>query len=226
MSRRIYLRLAVPVLIAAFALPLTALAQSQDSQSQSESVADAARRAREQKKAAAAKPSHVVTDDTLKPAAAAAPDANSPATAPGQSSDASPKPTSEDSPRPADSSNAPAPDKSTAAPAPSAATLEDTEKKKKDTEELAALKQQLTEEQKGLDLIQREFALQQDTYYSNPDHDKDTAGKTKLDDVKQQILDKQQEVESLKTKVAALLESLGNTSPAPAPSTEHNPPQS
>src|SRR5271156_6543154 len=97
MSRYIYLRLAIPVLIAAIALPLTAHGQSQDSQT--ESIADAARRAREQKKAAA-KPSHVVTDDNLKPASIAAPEANSPATAPGQSSEAAPKPTSESEPRP------------------------------------------------------------------------------------------------------------------------------
>ena len=214
MSRYIYLRLAIPVLIAAIALPLTAHGQSQDSQT--ESIADAARRAREQKKAAA-KPSHVVTDDNLKPASIAAPEANSPATAPGQSSEAAPKPTSESEPRPpADSSNAPAPDQSTAAPAPPPATPEDAQKKANDTAELTALKQQLAEAQKGLDLVQREFALQQDTYYSNPDHDKDIAGKAKLDDMKQQILDKQQVVEGLKTRVSALLESAGNTAPVPA----------
>lgn len=185
MSRHISLRWSLSVLMAALVLPLTARGQAQDSQSQS--VADAARRAREQKKSAA-KPITVVTDDTLKPAAPAAQDANAPAAI-----------------------SSPSATGGSAAPA---ATPEDAEHAAKSSAELAALKQKIAEAQKGLDLLQREFALQQDTFYSNPVHDRDTSGKAKLDDMKQQILDKQQEVDALKTRLAALQESAG--SPAPA----------
>src|SRR5580700_5208650 len=80
MSRCVSLRLAIAAILAAAVLPWTALAQSQDPPGQS--VAEAARRAREQKKAAAKQPAPVITDDTLKPAAPAAQAANAPAPAP------------------------------------------------------------------------------------------------------------------------------------------------
>jgi uncharacterized coiled-coil protein SlyX len=223
MSKYIFFRLAVPVVVAAFALPL-AHGQSQDSQSQSESVADAARRAREQKKAAATKPSKVVDDDTLKPASATAPETNPPAAAPAQAPTAAPNSTSESVPTPiANRSTTPAPDHAEAAPAPPASTS-DAEKKKQDDAALAGVKQQLAEAQKVLDLLQRELALQQDAFYTNPDHDRDISGKAKLDDLKQQVLGKQQSVDDLKAKLAALIESLGIAAPAPA--AEQTPPQS
>jgi len=103
MSRCISLRLALAALIATAIIPLAARAQSQDSQTQS--VADAARRAREQKKAADKQPSPVITNDTLKPAAPVA-DAPPPAPALTQSSEAAPSPSSAASaPSPADSSS-------------------------------------------------------------------------------------------------------------------------
>jgi len=58
MSRLISLRLAVSVVLASALLPAAAFAQSQDS------VAEAARRARAQKKTSE-KPAKVVTDETL-----------------------------------------------------------------------------------------------------------------------------------------------------------------
>src|ERR1700693_5992949 len=112
MSRCISLRLAIAAMLAAAVLPWTALAQSQDAPSQS--VADAARRAREQKKAAAKQPAPVITDDTLKPAAPAPPAANAPA--PAQSPEAAaanpPAPAAQPA---ADSSGAP---HASAAPGP------------------------------------------------------------------------------------------------------------
>jgi len=69
MSRCILLRLALPIALAATLLPAASFAQSQDS----ESVADAARRAREQKKTPA-KPVKVLTDDDVKPATPASTD--------------------------------------------------------------------------------------------------------------------------------------------------------
>jgi uncharacterized coiled-coil protein SlyX len=70
--------------------------------------------------------------------------------------------------------------------------------------ELAALKEQIKQAQSDLDLRQREQALQQDTYFSNPDYVHDTAGKAKLDALKQQITDKQQELDRLKARLAEL----------------------
>lgn len=212
MSRRISLRLAIAAILAAAVLPLTALAQSQDPPAQS--VADAARRAREQKKAAAKQPAPVITDDTLKPAAPAPQAANAPA--PAQSPEAAPaKPAAQPA---ADASGAP---EASAAPAPAgqpapAADAGDKDQKAKDSAELAALLQQVADAQKGLELLERELALQQDTYFSNPDHSHDLAGKAKLDAMLKQIIDKQQAVDALKSQLAALQASSGITArPAP-----------
>jgi hypothetical protein len=185
MSRCISLRLALAALIAAAALPLSARAQSQDTQSQS--VADAARRAREQKKAADKQPAPVITNDTLKPAA------------PAPSPDA-----------------APAPSAATAAADKSApgSRVTDADPKSKDSAEVAAQKQQLAEAQKELDLLQRELTLEQDNVYSKPNSASDAAGKAKLDDLTQQLAGKQQSVETLKARLEALLGSAGTAAPA------------
>jgi hypothetical protein len=217
MSRHISLRLAIGAILAAAVLPLAALAQSQDSPAQS--VADAARRAREKKKAAEKQPAPVITDDTLKRSAPASPEANAPAPAP--SSEAAPAPAPAAQPAAASSS---APDAS-APPTPAgqstpAANPEAPSQKAKDSAELAALKQQVADAQKGLELLQRELALQQDTYISNPDHARDVAGKAKLDAMLQQVGDKQQAVDALKSQLAALQASSGT-----APATPTAPPQ-
>jgi hypothetical protein len=203
MSPCISLRLAIAAILAAAVLPLTALAHSQDSPAPS--VAEAARRAREQKKAAAKQPAPVITDDTLKPAA--------PAPSPEAAPAAPPAPAAQPA---ADSSGAP---DASAAPAPagqpaSAANAGDTDQKAKDSAELATLKQQVADAQKGLALLERELALQQDTYFSNPDHSHDLAGKAKLDAMLEQITDKQQAVDALKTQLAALQALSGTTAPA------------
>jgi len=212
MSCRICLRLAITAILVAAVLPLTALAQSQDSPAPS--VADAARRAREQKKAAAKQPAPVITDDTLKRSAPVSQETNGPAPAPAPSSEAAPASTPAPAPQPAaDSSRAP---DASAAPAPAGqpAPAGDTGQKAKDSVELAALKQRVADAQKGLELLERELALQQDTYVSNPDHSRDVAGKAKLDAMQQQITDKQQAVDALKSQLAALQASLGSAAPA------------
>src|ERR1700730_16237026 len=216
MSHRIASHLALAVLIAAPVFPLLAFAQSQGAQtqdSQNQSVADAARRAREQKKAAAKQPAPVITDDTLKRSAPDAQAANAPSPAP--SSEAAPVPAK----TPAASSSAP---DAHASPGPAGhpAPAGQAEKKAKDSAELAALKQQLAEAQKGLELLQRDLSLQQDTYISNPDHSHDIAGKAKLDDALQQITSKQQAVDALKAQLAAL-----QSAASSAPPTPPNPPQ-
>jgi hypothetical protein len=220
MSRRIALRLSLAVLIAASMFPLLAFAQSQGSQAQdpqNQSVADAARRAREKKKAAEKQPAPVITDDTLKRSAPASQPANEPSPAPtSQAAPAAPVPAAQPA---AGSSSAPA---ANDAPVPGEQPTTATEAKKKanDSAELVALKQRLAEAQKGLDLLQRELSLQQDTYTSNPDHSHDTAGKAQLDDMLQQITGKQQAVDALKAQLAALLSAASSAPPTPP-----NPPQ-
>jgi hypothetical protein len=143
------------------------------------SVVEAARRAREQKQAAA-KPAKVITDDGVKHVAPtrSRPVRRAPATA---------SPAS-------DATGAPAPAGS-ATPGP---------RDEKSSKEVAALKEQIKQGQGNLDLLRREQALQLHTYYSNPDYTHDTAGKSKLDGMKQQIGDKQQELDRLKARLAEL----------------------
>src|SRR5271156_4681979 len=180
MSRSISLRLALVALVAAAVIPLSAHGQSQDSQTQS--VADAARRAREQKKAADKQPSPVITNDTLKPATPVAQAADAPAPAPSaQAASESP--------------NAP-----NAAPAPGS-PAENADKKAKDSAEVAAQKQQLADAQKDLELLQRELSLEQDNVYSKTNYASDTAGKAKIDDLKLQVTDKQQALDALKARL-------------------------
>jgi hypothetical protein len=179
MSRFISLRLAVSVVLASALLSPAAFAQSQDS------VAEAARRAREKKKTAA-KPAKVVTDETLDVKkgdvqSAAAEQLRMPGT-----------PETQAQPAPA---NAP----SSAAPSEKKGAEDE-----KLAKELAALKEQIKQAQSDLDLAQRDQALQQDTYFSNPDYVHDTAGKAKLDALKQLITDKQQELDRLKARLAEL----------------------
>jgi hypothetical protein len=174
MLRCILLRLALPAVLSAALIPAAIHAQSQDTQS----VAEAARRAREQKKAAAnAKPARVITEDDVKPAT---PDA-----------------------APASGFPTPPPNAGGTANPPAAEASKDA-KDPKDAKELAELKEQLKQVQSDLDLMQREAALAQDTFYSNPDYVHDTAGKAKLDAQKQQIGDKQEEVARLKARIQEL----------------------
>jgi BMFP domain-containing protein YqiC len=193
MTRSNLFRMAFAVALAASLLPAAAFCQSQDPQS----VAEAARRAREKKKDAA-KPTKVITDDTLDvkkgdiqsataevPKIPGAPDANA-------------------QPAAGNAANA-----STA----NATTPAANEKQKK---ELDYLKEQLKQALGDLDLLQRENRLDQDAYYSKPDYASDAAGKQKLDDEKQAISDKREEVERLKAKVADLQRSLNSSSSAPS----------
>lgn len=188
MPRSMLIRIAIASVVAALFLTVGS-AQSQDSQS----VAEAARRAREKKKDAA-KPTKVITDETLdvkkgdvqsavaeEPKIAGAPDAKAQA----------------------------APGASNATPANAAAKDEKKERLKK---ELTDLKEQIKQSLMDLDLLQRENRLDQDAYYSQPNYGSDTAGKQKLDDEKQQISNKQDEVARLKAKLADLQRESGESS--------------
>jgi hypothetical protein len=193
MLRCIPMRLALLVLLAATLLPAAVFAQSQDTQS----VAEAARRARAQKKNSE-KPTKVITDDTLEVKkgdvqSATAEQLRIPGT---PATPAQP------------ASNAP----SSAAQGEKKAS--DDEQRAKD---LAVLKEQIKQGQSDLDLAKRELALQQDTYFSNVNYARDTAGKAKLDDLKQQVSDKQQELERLKARLTELQALGGSEANPPKP---------
>lgn len=197
MLRYVHLRLAVSVVLACTLLPAVAFAQSQDSQS----VADAARRAREQKKAAQ-KPAKVITEDDVKPATPAAPE---PAAAPGAP------------PSSASGTANPSAGPSGASAAAPNATDEQTAK------EIAALKEQIKQAQSDLDLAKRQLSLEEDTYFSNSDYTHATAEKAKVDGFKQQASDKQLELDRLKTRLVELQPVPPAPPVAPAPAA---PPQS
>src|SRR5712692_4002360 len=181
MLLRITLRLALPIVLAASLLPAAAFAQSQDAQS----VAEAARRARAQKKKSE-KPAKVITDETLDVKKGDVQSAT------------------------AEQLRMPGTPETPAQPAPANAPSSAVQGEKKVSEdeklakELAALKEQIKQAQGDLELLQREQSLEQDNYYSKTDYAHDTAGKAKLDALKQQISDKQQELERLKARLAEL----------------------
>jgi hypothetical protein len=174
-----------PIAVCAL-LSWAAAAPAQDGQSQTQSVADAARRAREAKKAAPK--SKVITDDDLHKIPKTSADTIN-AAAPSASAS-----------QPANPAAAETPDQTPASSEASPA------KKAGANPELAKLKTQIAQVKKELDLAQRELALDQDTFFSNPDHDHDTAGKAKLAAEQRQINDKQQQLDALNTRLAALLE--------------------
>lgn len=181
MLRRIPLRFALPVVLTATLLPAAAFAQSQDTQS----VAEAARRARAQKKNSE-KPSKVITDDTLDVKKG---DVQS-ATAEQLRIPGTPQ--------------APAQPASSAANAPGSQSGSEEEKARAILKQRVVLKGKIKDAQSDLDLLQREFQLDQDTFYSSPDYANNASGKAKLDATKQQIADKQHDLERLKAELAAL----------------------
>jgi hypothetical protein len=181
MLHRIPLRLALPVVLAATLLPAVAFAQSQDTQS----VAEASRRARAQKKNTE-KPAKVITDETL---VVKKGDVQS-ATAEQLRIPGSPE-----------TQTQPAAD---AANAQGSKNPSEDEKGRAALKERVALKEKIKETQGDLDLLQREYQLDQDSFYSSPDYAKNTSGKEKLDAMKQQISNKQQELDQLKARLAAL----------------------
>src|SRR5437899_8075127 len=184
---RTTLRLALPVVLSATLLPAVAFAQSQDSQS----VAEAARRARAQKKNSE-KPTKVITDENLEVKKG---DVQS-ATAEQPRMPGSPE-------TPAQPATAAATAAAANAPAASSSPAPDA-KDQKNSKEVTDLKVKIKQAQGDLDLLQREQSLENDKYYSKTDYAHDTAGKAKLDDLKQQVTDKQQELERLKARLAEL----------------------
>jgi hypothetical protein len=154
---------------------------------QEPSVAEAARKAREKKKTAA-KPTEVITNDTLKPATPATVQNATAATEsmPGTNAEAS--------------SNATADAAKAAQPANGPSEEEIAKKKAK----IEALKQEIADKAKEVDLQQRALALANESYYSRPDFSKDPDGKAKLDAMQSDLGQKKDELAELKAKLKDL----------------------
>ena len=189
MGHKGMIRTAILLIAAASFVALGVRAQDEPS------VADAARRSRQQKQAPA-KPSSVITNDTLRPAptTSAAPSAL-PADAPATTTQAS-------------TQAAESPEQK------ASETADEAEQKKRD---IAKLKEEIAQKQQQLKFLKSDLALKQDTFYSNPDHQHDADGKTKLDSVKSDIKQAEDELAALQAKLAGL----GPTAEAaPAPPSE------
>jgi uncharacterized coiled-coil protein SlyX len=213
MLHRISWRVVLPAALTAILFSFPASGQSQDQETPS--VAEAARRAREQKKKSE-KPARVISDDTLKPAPTAPAAPSAPAAAPARSPELAPQ--SQAATAPAATPEAAAP----AVPATRAAEATPNEKKESadNSAEAASMKAQVEALEKELDLLKRELPLERDNYYSKPDYGRDAAGKSKLDALQQQLTDKQQDVDALKTRLTALVEQLAREKPAPPENNE------
>ena len=207
--------LSVVLFTACVAPPCVAEAQPKDSQTQQDlSVADAARRSREQKKNAR-KQSRVISNEDLdteyfKPGQEGL-YLGAPATSKTEALSASGTVTTE--------------------AADQTATSVDKEPRPKDVDsdevdaedaEIAKLKEEIAEAEKDLKWQQRELALDQDTIYSNPNYTGFKTGKAKLDSEQQRINERQHEIEGLKGHLAELEERQGRRKQA-APS-ENAPP--
>ena len=180
-----------------FALSLAGLLATQvvAQDSQDSSVAEAARRAQEQKKSAPKSPK-VITNDNLP--GAPKPDATASAgtqPAPSQLVN-TPEAPATSTPTAADAA---APDNAAANP------------------EVAALKRQIADQQKEVDLLLRLHALDQDAFLANPDHARDPQGKAKLDTQQEEIHAKVAELAALKAKLDAIVPGESAKPPAPKP---------
>ena len=181
-----------------FALSLVGLLATQvvAQDSQDSSVAEAARRAQEQKKSAPKSPK-VITNDNLP--GAPKPDATASAgtqLAPSQLVNTPEATPATSTPTAADAA---APDNAAANP------------------EVAALKRQIADQQKEVDLLLRLHALDQDAFLANPDHARDPQGKAKLDTQQEEIHAKVAELAALKAKLDAIVPGESAKPPAAKP---------
>lgn len=171
MFQKTALRMTAFLLCATSSLALHLSAQ--DTQN-APSVAEAARRARQQKQNAS-KPSTILTNDNMP----AAPD-SSLNNAPNANANAS--------------TETPASDNQPAAP-------EDADKKQS---EVDALKKQIAEKQQAVDILQRQISLEQDNFYRKQDYQRDSASKQKLDSMQSDLKTQQDELSALKAKLTDL----------------------
>ena len=201
----------------------TCLAGMPASRAQSdESVADAARRAREQKKAAA-KPSTVITNDTLAPATSPAPAAQGATAVPTATPEASAAtPSAETNLRVTAAAGEQKPAANAQASAPGSQSTAEEQAAQQGV--IAALKREILEKQKELDLALRSLTLANDDFYSKPDFSKDSDGKAKLDAMKGDVDQLKDALAQLKAKLPAGI-SLEPEKPQPAGDTQAQQPQ-
>jgi hypothetical protein len=191
------MRYRVIVLSLPFALSIAGLLATQvvAQDSQDTSVAEAARRAQEQKKCAPKSPK-VITNDNLpgapEPDAAASAGTQTPSQLV-NTTEAAPATSTPTAADPA------APDNAAANP------------------EVDALKRQIADQQKKVDLLLRLHALDQDAFLANPDHARDPQGKAKLDAQQEEIHAKVAELADLKAKLDAIVPGESAKPPAPKP---------
>lgn len=140
-----------------------------------ESLGDAARRVREQKKEEP-KPAKVWTNDDI-------PKTDAAISIIGTSNEAAP----------AESSEKQKGEKKSAPMTP--------DQKADLQSQLDDAKAQLASLKTDLDIAQRKYALDEQTYLSNPNHPQDTSGAAALQDEKQQIADKQEQIADAQKKV-------------------------
>jgi hypothetical protein len=194
MLRHANLRFALPVILSAVLLPAAVFAQSD-----TQSVAEAARRARAQKKNNE-KPAKVITDETLDVKKG---DVQS-ATAEQLRIPGSPETQAQAPAGAANAQSGAAGNAAANAPAQGSKNASEDDKTRAALKERVTLKEKIKDAESDLDLLQREYKLDQDSFYSSTDYAKNTSGKEKLDAMKQQISSKQQELEQLKARLAAL----------------------
>jgi hypothetical protein len=172
-----------------FAACLAGMPSARAQSDQQPSVAEAARKAREQKKNAA-KPSTVITNDTLKPATPATVQQATAVTESIPGTDAADGPTSTGA----------ATDAAGVVQPKGASEQEIAQKKAK----IEALKQEVADKAKEVDLQQRTLALENESYYSRPDFSKDPDGKAKLDAMQNDLAQKKDQLAQLKAKLKEL----------------------
>jgi hypothetical protein len=193
-------------------MPLSGWAGQQQSSQQStqqapaDPVAEAARRAREQKKDEG-KTAHVWNNDDIPKTNGVSVVGETPAAGAGASAG--------DAANGANPAAAPgvAPNSGAAAAGQPAAS----EKTAAIAAELATAKEQLKSLQTDLDIAQRKYALDEQTYLSNPQHQDDVAGASQLKDEEDQIAAKQQEITDSQKKVDEIQARLTAAASAPAP---------
>lgn len=202
-----------PVLSLAAMTTVSPALFAQSQENSSPSVAEAARKAKEQKKGPT-KDTKVITEDTirLRPASAdsGAPPAGTVVTS-SPAADRALPPASAATPNAASSG-------STAGTG--AAQAADPKKREEQNAEVAKAKELLAQAMAELDVLKRELALDSDNYFSNPDYAHDTAGKGNLDELQRMIGDKQVSVEDLKRQLSEVMQKAGvsaEADKAPAP---------
>jgi uncharacterized coiled-coil protein SlyX len=214
MSSASSLRLTLAMVTASVLLPCFTITRAQESSSeQDQAIVEAARKAREKKKSE--KPIKVIDEDALKPAPGPLnpPDLQTAAASvPTVRGQAQPAAETASSDQKNDQKNGQKTDQK--------------EEAKRLAAEVAKAKEKLAELEKQQDLLQRQFALDRDTVYSNPDYANDAAGLAKLDALQQQINEKQQAVNDAKAHLAELQSKLDQVAPSETPAQpEPAPPQ-